>query len=119
MAGTQTLTPTPFVADGPGLNLPTLMVAATGTTIQFSNSGREIFLAGLVTTAATVTVDFGTLVLGQAVGNFTTVNLVDTDTIAFGPFHTLLDQPGGSLINITLSTVTNVSVALLQTTAVY
>ena len=119
MAGTQTLTPTPFVADGPGLNLTTLLVAATGTTISFSNSGREIVLVLLASSTATVQVDFGTLVLGEAVTNFSTVSLTATDLYAFGPFHTLLDQPGGALINITLSTVTNVTVALVQTTAVY
>ena len=119
MAGTQTLTPVPFVADGPGLNLTTQLVAASGTTIQFNNSGREMLLVVLASASATVTVDFGTLVLGEAVANFTTVNLVATDYQVFGPFHTLLDQPGGSLINVTLSTVTNVSVALLQTAAVY
>lgn len=116
---TQTLTPAPFVADGPGLNLTALLASATGTTISFANSGREIFLVLLASSTASVTVDFGTLVLGEAVSNFSSVSLTATDLTAFGPFHTLLDQPGGNLINITLSTVTNVSVALVQTIGVY
>jgi hypothetical protein len=119
MAGSQTLTPTQLVADGPGLNLTTLLTAATGTTVAFNNSGREVFLVLLASASATVTVDFGTLVLGEAVSNFNSVSLVATNLFAFGPFHTLLDQPGGNLINVTLSTVTNVTVALVQTTSVY
>ena len=67
-----------------------------------------------------MTVDFGTLVLGEAVANFTTVNLTNGHTSLFGPFHTLLDQPGGSLIHVVLGpAVTSFTVALLQTTAVY
>ena len=116
----QTLTPTAMVADGAGLDLTTLLTLPTSTTLLFNNSGREILAVCSATTSQTVTVDFGTLVLGQAVGNFTTVNLNNGHTSLFGPFHTLLDQPGGSLIQVVLGpTVTSFTVALLQTTAVY
>lgn len=116
---TQTLVPTPFVPDGPGLNLTALLAAPTGTNLQFSNSGREMLLIVPSASAETATVDFGTTVLGQAVSNFSSVTMTSTDMYAFGPFHSVLDQPGGSTIQVTLSTTTAVTVALVQTAAVY
>ena len=115
----QTLTPTALVADGAGLDITALLAAPSSTTLQFSNSGREILVVSAATTALTVTVDFGTLVLGQAVGNFSAVTLTNAHTSLFGPFHTLLDQPGGNLIQVVLSSTTSITVALLQTIGVY
>lgn len=116
---TQVLTPTQLVADGAGLDLTALLATPTGTTLQFSNSGREILLVGAAAVSETVTVDIGATVLGQAVSNFTTVNLTNAHTVAFGPFHSLLDQPGGTTVQVVLSTITSITVALVQTIGVY
>src|SRR5208282_881196 len=115
----QVLTPVQMVADGAGLNLTTNLATPTSTTLQFANTGREILVVAAATTALTVTVDFGALVLGQTVSNFTTVNLTNADTYLFGPFHSVLDTSGTNLIQVTLSSVTSITVCLLQTVGVY
>ena len=38
---TQTLTPVQDVPDGAGLNITTLLAAPTGTTLLFTNTGKE------------------------------------------------------------------------------
>jgi hypothetical protein len=116
---TQTLTPTPDVPDGAGLNITALLGAPTGVTLQFENSGRERLIVVPSASAETVTVDIGTKVLGQAVANFSSVTLTSTDVYQFGPFHSVLEQPGGNLIEITLSTTTAITVCLLQGVGVF
>lgn len=112
---TQTLTPVPFVKDGPGLNVTTSLAAPTGTTIQFANTGREILFVAAAAAAETVTVDVGVTVLGQTVTNFTAVTMTSSDMYAFGPFDSQLDQAGTNTVQVTLSTTTSITVALLQT----
>jgi hypothetical protein len=116
----QTLTPTPFVADGPGLDLTALLAAATGVTLQFSNTGREILLLAASSGSPTAQVNIGTTVLGQAISSFTAVTLT-THVIAFGPFHTIVDQTGSlaGSVQVTLSATANVTVALVSTIGVY
>ena len=116
---TQVLTPTQFVADGAGQDLTALLAAPTGVTLQFANTGREILFVAAGSTSETVTVDVGALVDGQSVTNFTTVNLTNAHTVAFGPFHSVLDQNGTNEVQIVLSTTTSITVALLQTVGVY
>jgi hypothetical protein len=116
---TQTLTPTQLVADGAGLNVTALLGTPTGTTLQFANTGREFLVVVPAAGSETVTVDVGTLVLGQAVSNFSSVTMTSTDVYLFGPYHSVLDQPGGNTVQVTLSTTTSISVALLQNVGVY
>lgn len=115
----QVLTPTQLVADGAGLDLTAILAAPTSTTLQFANTGREILAVAAATTALTVTVDFGALVLGQTVSNFSSVTLTNAHTSLFGPFHSVLDNTGTNLIQITLSSTTSITVALLQMVGVY
>ena len=115
----QILTPTPDVADGAGLNITALLATPTATTLQFANTGRERLIVVPGASSETVTVDVGTLVLGQAVANFASVTLTTTDYYQFGPYHSILDQPGGTLVQVTLSTITSIQVALLQGIGVY
>ena len=110
---TQTLTPTQFVKNGAGLNVTPLLAAPTQTTLQFSNSGREILFVAAAASAETVQVDIGVTVLGQTVANFPAVTLTNTDMYAFGPFDSQVDQPGG-VVQVVLSTTTAITVALLQ-----
>lgn len=119
MAGTQTLTPTSFVADGAGVDITAQLATPTGTTLLFGNTGREILFVAAGSTSETVTVDVGALLDGQTVANFTTVNLTNGHTVAFGPFHSVIDNNGTNQVQVTLSTVTSITVALMQTVGVF
>lgn len=111
---TQVLTPTQFVKDGPGLNITSELATPTGTTLQFANSGKEILFVAPAASSETVTVDIGVTVLGQSVTNFSAVTLTSGDIYAFGPFDSAVDQAGTNTVQITLSTITSITVALLQ-----
>lgn len=116
---TQTLVPIQLAPDGTGLDLTASLATPTQTTLQFSNTGREILVVAAAAISETVTVDIGTTILGQSVTNFTAVSLTNAHTVVFGPFHSLLDQPGGTTVQVVLSTTTSISVALLQFVGVY
>ena len=111
---TQTLTPTQFVKDGAGLNITPLLTTPTQTTLQFANSGKEILFVVPAAAAETVTVDVGIMVLGQTVANFAPVTLTSTDIYAFGPYDSALDESGTNIVQVVLSTITSIEVALLQ-----
>ena len=115
----QTLTPTQDVADGAGLNITALLATPTATTLMFSNTGRERLIVVPGAGSETVTVDVGALVDGQAVTNFSSVTLTNGHTVAFGPFHSVVDQAGTSTIQVVLSTTTSITVALMQMPGVY
>lgn len=115
----QILVPVQDVADGAGLNITALLATPTAVTLQFANTGRERLYVVPGAGSETVTVDVGTLVLGQSVSNFSSVTLTSTDVYQFGPYHSILDQPGGNLVQVTLSTITSIQVCLLQGIGVY
>jgi hypothetical protein len=115
----QLLTPTQLTTDGVGLDLTALLATPTNVNLQFSNSGREFLLVVAGAVSETVTVDIGTLVLGQTVSNFTSVSLTSGHYETFGQFHSVLEQPGGSTIQVTLSTITSIQVLLLQSAGVF
>jgi hypothetical protein len=116
---TQVLTPTQDVADGAGLNITALLATPTGTTLLFANTGRERLYVSAGAVSETVTVDVGALVDGQTVSNFTTVNLTNGDLYQFGEFHSVLDQNGTNEIQVVLSTITSITVALIQDVGVF
>ena len=115
----QTLTPTQFVADGAGLDITANLAAPTNVNLQFQNTGHEQLFVAPTATSETVTVDIGVTVLGQTVANFTAVAMTTGHIYAFGPFHSAIDQPGGSAAQITLSTTTAITVGLFQTVGVF
>lgn len=115
----QTLTPTSLVPDGAGLDITALLAAPTQTSLQFANSGREFLAVLASTTSLTVTVNVGSTVLGQAVSSFNAVTLTNGHLSLFGPFHTAVNQAGTSTVQVTLSSTTSISVALLQMAGVY
>lgn len=115
----QTLTATPAVPDGAGLDITALLAAPTGTTLIFANTGREQLYVSAGAVSETVTVDVGALVDGQAVTNFPTVSLTNGHIVRFGEFHSVLDNTGTNQIQVTLSTITSITVALVQDAAVY
>ena len=68
----------------------------------------------------TVTVDVGLTALGLQMPNFPAVTLTPTGHVfAFGPFDVPVDQSGTTNVLVTLSTVTAVTVALVQMTGAY
>jgi hypothetical protein len=115
----QLLTPTQLVADGAGLNITALLAAPTATTLLFANTGREILVVSAGASSETVTVDVGALVDGQSVTNFSAVTMTSSDLYTFGPFHSVLDQSGTNQVQVVLSTISSITVALLQTVGVY
>jgi hypothetical protein len=115
----QTLTPTQDVVDGGGLNITALLTTPTATTLQFSNTGRERLIVVAGASSETVTVDIETLIEGQTVTAFPSVSLTSGDYEQFGPFHSVLDIPGTQLVQVVLSTITAIQVALLQGVGVY
>lgn len=115
----QTLTPTPLVKDGAGLNVTALLAAPTQTTLQFTNSGKEFLVVAPTAGAETVQVDISVTILGQAVPNFPAVTLTTTDLYTFGPYDSQVDQPGTQTVQVVLSTTTAISVALLQMPGTY
>ena len=114
----QTLTPIPLVPNAAGINLTTSLAAPTNVNLTFTNSGREFLAVAAASTAETVQLDIGVTILGQTVANFTAVALTNTDTYLFGPFSAQVDAPGTAIAEITLSTTTSITVALLQFTPV-
>ena len=118
----QPLTPTPFVADGGGLDITAALLTGstlTNATLQFTNSGRE-FLIVVATTTCTVTLDVESTVLGQAVAAFTPVNLTSAHYYAFGQFHSANNFPGTTTVQVVLSSiVSTVSAGLFVPVGVY
>jgi hypothetical protein len=87
--------------------------------LLFANTGRERLIVVPAAGSETVTVDVGALVDGQTVSNFSAVTMTSTDIYQFGPFHSVLDQNGTNQIQVVLSTITSIQVALLQGVGVY
>lgn len=114
----QTLTATPDVPDGAGMDLTALLTAPTSTLLQFSNSTAQRLYVISSAAGLTVQVNVGTTILGQSVASFPAVTLTSGHLYQFGRFHSLLDVPGSSTVTITLSTASNVLIALIQDTAV-
>lgn len=114
----QTLTATPDVPDGAGLDLTAILAAPTSTTLQFSNTTAQRLYIIASTTGVTVQVAIGTTILGQSVASFPAVTLTSGHLYQFGRFHSQLDVPGSGIVTVSLSTASNVLVALLQDTGV-
>lgn len=114
-----TLTATPLVPDGGGLDVTALLAAPGSTTLTFNNTGQQILAVSAGASSETVTVDIGALVEGETVSNFPAVTLVSGHLSLFGPFHTVDDVSGSTTMQVTLSTTTNITVALLQTVGVF
>jgi hypothetical protein len=83
--------------------------------------------AGTVTTTTstvtlvseTVTVNIEALIEGQSVTAFPAVTLTASDVYTFGPFHSVLDAPGGNTMQVSLSSISNVTLGLITIPGVY
>src|ERR1700728_2030597 len=116
---TQTLTATQLAVDGTGTNLTALLATPTGTTLSFQNTLHTILLVLPGASSETVTVNIEALVDGETVSSFPAVTLTSTDVYSFGPFHSVLDSSGTNLVQVTLSTITSISVGLITIPGVY
>lgn len=119
MTAAQTLTATQLAVDGTGTNLTPLLATPTATTIQFQNTLNTILLVLPGAASETVTVNISALVDGETVSSFPAVTLTSTDVYAFGPFHSVLDETGTNLVQVTLSTITSISVGVITIPGVY
>jgi hypothetical protein len=117
-APAQMLTPAADMVNG-ALDLTSLLAAPSSTTLRFTNTCREHLLVQASAPGITVQVDVGSLVLGQPVANFTPVTLTSGHLYQFGEFRTVIDLNGTNLVSVTLSSTSNVLVALVQDTGDY
>jgi hypothetical protein len=120
---TQTLTATQLAVDGTGTNLTALLVQpSSGTTVlQFQNTLNTILLIQPSAAAQTVTVEISALVDGETVSSFPAVTLTSTDLYSFGPFHSVLDETGTNLVQVSLGsdTYTDLLVGVINIPGVY
>jgi hypothetical protein len=116
---TQELTATVLAADGAGTNLTALLSTPTATTLQFANTLNTVLLVLPGASSETTTVDVECLVDGQSVTNFSAVTMTSTDMYTFGPFHSVIDETGTNQVEVTLSTITSIQVALITVPGVY
>ena len=114
----QTLTPTPLVPNGGGLDLTAQLATPTNVNLTWQNTGYEFLAVAAGAASETVTVDIGVTVLGQTVADFSAVTLTDTHVVLFGPFSAQVETPGTNTAEVTLSTTTSIMVALLKFTGV-
>ena len=97
-----------------GLDLGAILAQPFGAVLQFTNTGTERLLVIAATSGVTVQADVGAEVLGQAVTPFPAVTLTEGHLYAFGPFHSALQLPASNVIQVTLSSVTDVLAAVVQ-----
>jgi hypothetical protein len=108
----QTLTPQVLTYNGV---LPTYVAMTGFTGVAWSNTGREILLVNLGSTATTETENIGVSVLGQGVTALTVTPTVSAIT-PYGPFPSAFQQPssGTNQVWVDFSSVVGLTVALLQ-----
>jgi hypothetical protein len=111
---TQVLARTRNVPDGGGLNITGALIPATGDLLMFRSTGAERLWVTASGPGVTVTVDVGARILGQPVDPFPAVELAQGALYQFGPFHSVLNAAGTASVQVTLSSVTGVQVAVIQ-----
>jgi hypothetical protein len=115
----QTLTVQPLPKESALLN-PTYATLTGSTGISFPNTGREVLAVINGSTASTATVNFAGAPLGQAITPFSVAMPTSNTTPQFlGPFHPTQFNDVNGNVNINLSSVTGLTVAVLQIPGVY
>jgi hypothetical protein len=117
----QTLTATALATDGTGTNLTALLAEPTANTLVFQNGLNTILLVQASASAQTVTVEISCLIEGQTVSSFPAVTLTSSDLYTFGPFHSVLDESGTNLVQVSLAsdTLADLLVAVITIPGVY
>lgn len=130
MARTQ-LTPTILAADNAVSNLTTLLTTAgntnavvpatgAGNGITFTNlPGLSQLMFSLGATACTATVQVGMAGIAGLAATTYTITLPVSAISEIGSFHSILNQPGSTLVAIDFSSNTALVVALFQVPPVY
>lgn len=122
-------------ASYPSSGTLTVATSTTPATITYTGTGSGTFTgcayvsgsatgtvatAGAVTLASeAVTVNIEALIEGQTVTSFPAVTLTASDIYTFGPFHSVLDAPGGNTMQVSLSSISNVTLGLITIPGVY
>jgi hypothetical protein len=125
-----TLTPVILTADSGATLAGTLstgfalVTAGAGNGVTFSNlPGQSLLMvAGTAASqAGTLTVTVGQTVLGQSVTSFSVPLTLTTaaPTAVVGPFHSVLEAPGGANISVDFNFVLPPYAAVFQTPGVY
>ena len=115
---TQTLTPTLMVPNAAGIDLTGALATPTNVNLTWVNSGYEFLAVAAAAGSETVQLDIGVTILGQTVANFTAVAITNAHTYLFGPFSAQLETASTNTAEVTLSTTTAITVALVRFTPV-
>jgi hypothetical protein len=97
-----------------GLNVNLYLSTTLGATIQFANHGTERLYVLASAPGVTLTVGVSSLVLDEPAESFPSVTLTAGTLYAFGPFHTVLQVPGTSTMQVLLSTAYGVQAVVVQ-----
>lgn len=97
-----------------GLDVSLYLSQLLGAIVQFSNTGTERLYVLASAPGVTLTVGVSSLVLDEPAESFPAVELAAGQLYAFGPFHTVLQVPGTSTIQVTLSTAYGVQAVVIQ-----
>jgi hypothetical protein len=97
-----------------GLDVSLYLSSALGAILQFANHGSERLYVLAQVPGVTVAVTDGGTVLDQAAQPFPAVVLAPGSLYCFGPFHSVLQVPGSSTIQVALSTTFGVQVLVVQ-----
>lgn len=115
----QALTPQVLPKESALLN-PTYATLTGATGISFPNTGHEVVAVINGSTASTATVNFAGAPLGQTITPFSVALPTSNTTPQFlGPFHPTQFNDANGNVNIDLSSVTGLTVAVLQIPGVY
>jgi hypothetical protein len=119
----QILTPilcTPAVTGGIVAPTAGLTVITGGNTVQFANvPGQTLLYISAGTTGGTIQLNVGATIFGQSFAAFTAITLSTSTIYVFGPFHSALDTPGTTTVNVVTSGALVSSMAALQLQGVY
>ena len=97
-----------------GLDVTRYLSQALGAVLQFANHGSERLYVLSSDPGVTLTVLTGGTVLDQEAQPFPAVTLAPSTLYCFGPFHTVVQVPGTSVVQVALSTAFGVQVAVVQ-----
>lgn len=105
-----------MIGAGNPLNLTAALVSlGSNTGVTFVNSGRELLVVSLGSTATTLTSDIGLTIQGQTVPGVSSGALAANDITVMPPYPLQFNRTDGSgLIQVDFSSSVNVSVALLH-----
>jgi hypothetical protein len=97
-----------------GLDVSLHMASALGAILQFASTGNERLYVTAAEPGVTVSAGIGGRVLGEPASPFPPVALQAGVLYAFGPFHSVMQVPGTSTVQVELSTAYGVRALVVQ-----